>query len=84
MASLAVTRNRILKGTAGALFAPLFFAVFFARFLVLSNSKKKGHSQVSEEKMTKISDYFFWVIFLQKREIFAYFLFVLSNFLCFQ
>ena len=46
---------------------------------------RKGQSRISEEKMTKISDFvfFIWVIFLQKREIFAIFLFVLSNFLCF-
>ena len=49
----------------------LFFLHDFRRFL----GEKKGHSRVSEEKMTKISDFvfFMWVIFLQKREIFAYF-----------
>ena len=39
------------------------------------NGAKKRHSWISDEKMTKISDFvfFIWVIFLQKREVFAYF-----------
>ena len=52
------------------------FCTFFARFsLVRKKKQKKRHSRIFEEKMTKTSDYFFFimVIFLQKKEIFAYF-----------
>ena len=59
---------------------PFLRPLFFARALFLHDFRrflgaKKGHSRISEEKMTKISDFvfFIWVIFLQKREIFAYF-----------
>ena len=47
-----------------------------------SEKAKKGHSRISEGKMTKISDFvfFIWVIFLQKREIFAYFCLYLQIF----
>ena len=47
----------------------------FLRGFWSSKMQKKGHSRISEEKMTKISDFvcFIRVIFLQKREIFAYF-----------
>ena len=62
---------------------PFFAGVFFARFSAFLGAKK-GHSPISEENMTKIFDlvFFIWVIFTQKREIFAFF-FVLSKFICF-
>ena len=48
----------------------LFLVIFSS-----SENAKKGHSRISEGKMTKISDFVFFirVIFLQNREISAYF-----------
>ena len=52
---------------------PFLQGPFFAPFLLLRKSKK-GHSRISEGKLTKISDniFFIWVTFLQSREIFAF------------
>ena len=68
----------------------LFCGPFFARALFLHDFRrflgaKKGHSRISEEKMTKISDFvfFIWVIFRQKRELFAYFSFYFQIFYVF-
>ena len=62
----------------GSFFAPFLPGRFFHDFRP-SEKTKKGHTRISEEKMTKISGYvfFIWFIFLEKREMFAYFV---SNF----
>ena len=59
----------------GPFFHPFFAGALFCTVFAPPKKLKKGHSRISEEKMTKISDFvfFIWVIFLQKREIFAYF-----------
>ena len=59
--------------SGGPFSTPFFAGALFCTFLVLPKPKKI-HSRISE-KMTKSSDYvfFIWVIFLLKREIFAYF-----------
>ena len=58
-------------------FHSFFWKSPFLHGFCSSEKAKKGHSRISEEKtITKISDFvlFIWVIFLQKREIFAYFI----------
>ena len=71
----------------GRFFLPPFCSFFaetlsFTRVLLVAESKK-GRSRILEEKMTKISDYvyFIWVIF-QKIQKYLLSL-VLSNFVCF-
>ena len=61
---------------SGESFPPIFCrSPFLHGFWSSKKKQKRGHSRISEEKKTKISDYvfFIWVIFLQRREIFAYF-----------
>ena len=47
----------------------------FCTVLLVRKSKKKGHSRIPEEKMTKISDYVFVIsiIFQQERERLPYY-----------
>ena len=58
-----------------ALFEPLFCRGPFLHCFCPSEKAKSAHSRISAEKMKKISDYVFFilVIFLQRRETFAYF-----------
>ena len=61
------------QNTVGASFSPLFAGPFLHDF-GSSDKEKKGHSRISEEKITKISDFvFLFGSFFYKREIVAYF-----------
>ena len=62
--------------SGGPFFAPLFLqGPFFARFLLLRNSKKSDTHGFQKENSQKsrIICFLIWVIFLQNIEIFAYF-----------
>ena len=55
--------------SVGALFAPLFAGALFPTVFGTLKKQIKGHSRISEEKMTKISVYvFLFGSFFYKRE----------------